>query len=65
MATGNDGTDFAANTDVINNIVVDSGTAAVYFWLWGVGRTEARAGSHHLDNNLYLWQPDDDNLSEP
>ena len=49
----NEGSDYAANTHVFNNILVDSGSAAVRFWLWNTAREEPRVGSHRFDNNLY------------
>ena len=52
----NGGLDYTANTHVYNNIVVDSGSAAVRFWVWGTAREEPRISSHHFDNNLYYGQ---------
>jgi hypothetical protein len=48
---------YTANTQVFNNIIVDSGTAAVRFWVSGEAVAEPRVGSHHFDNNLYYGNP--------
>ncbi len=43
------------NTVTNNNIIVNSGRAAVSIeWLWGTAIQEPRVGSHHFDNNLYF-----------
>jgi hypothetical protein len=54
---------YPANTRVYNNIIVNPGTAAVWFWLWDEGLIPSRFDSHHFDNNLYydaypvVWIP--------
>jgi len=58
---------YPANTLVFNNIIVNPGTAAVWFWLWDEGLIPERFDSHHFDNNLYydadpvVWIPLGDN----
>jgi hypothetical protein len=48
---------YAANTQVFNNIVADSGAAAVRFYVSGEAVMDPMVYSHHFNNNLYYGNP--------